>query len=88
MFDVKYDPWVEECDIVHITPSYAQIKTISGKEQTVSLRDLAPLPSSEYGLSQSTPLDEGPLTSDHALIIVPTHPSLLSLALVPLTPHP
>lgn len=43
----KYDPWVEECEIVHATPTYAQIKTASGKEQTVSLRDLAPLPTSD-----------------------------------------
>ena len=42
----KYDPWVEECEIIHVTPSYAQIKTVNGKEQTVSLRDLAPLPCS------------------------------------------
>jgi transposase InsO family protein len=41
----KYDDWVEECDILHVTPTYAQIRTDSGKEQTVSLRDLAPLPS-------------------------------------------
>lgn len=44
----KYDPWVEECEIVHATPSYAQIRTSSGKEQTVSLRDLAPLPNSDH----------------------------------------
>ena len=40
----KYDDWVEECEILHFTPTYAQIRTQSGKEQTVSLRDLAPLP--------------------------------------------
>ena len=57
----KYDPWVEECEIIHVTPTYAQIKTAKGKEQTVSLRDLAPLPSSESDpnpetvLSPSTP---------------------------------
>ena len=44
----KYDDWVEECDILHVTPTYAQIRTDSGKEQTVSLRDLAPLPSQTY----------------------------------------
>ena len=43
----KYDDWVEECEILHVTPSYAQIRTSAGKEQTVSLRDLAPLPQSE-----------------------------------------
>ena len=43
----KYDDWVEECDIIHVTPSYAQIRTEAGKEQTVSLRDLAPLPAQD-----------------------------------------
>jgi hypothetical protein len=40
----KYEPFVEEVDIIEVNPSYAQVKTSSGKELTVSLRDLAPLP--------------------------------------------
>ena len=42
----KYDPCVEECEIITANPNYAEIRTASGKEQTVSLRDLAPLPES------------------------------------------
>ena len=53
----KYDDWVEECDILHVTPTYAQIRTDSGKEQTVSLRDLAPLPSETYESTAETPVD-------------------------------
>ena len=41
----KYDPLCEEVELVNITPTYAQVKHKSGLEQTVSLRDLAPLPS-------------------------------------------
>ena len=51
----KYDPWVEECEILHATPTYAQIRTAKGKEQTVSLRDLAPLPVKDPVESDSSP---------------------------------
>ena len=58
----KYDPWVEECEILHATPTYAQIRTLKGKEQTVSLRDLAPLPGSDSN-SESEELAFSPSTS-------------------------
>ncbi len=56
----KYDAWVEECVITHATPSYAQIKTLNGKEQTVSLQDLAPLPNTNTPID--TPLSTPPST--------------------------
>jgi len=40
----KYDPLCEEVELVRVTPTYAQVRYQSGREQTVSLRDLAPLP--------------------------------------------
>lgn len=40
----KYDPLVDEVDLINVTPTYAHVKHPSGLEQTVSLRDLAPLP--------------------------------------------
>ena len=43
----KYDPICEEVELLEATPTYAKVKLDSGREQTVSLRDLAPLPSSE-----------------------------------------
>ncbi|CAM1325735.1 Uncharacterised protein at_DN2519 [Pycnogonum litorale] len=38
----KYDPSVEEVELISSGPSYANIRTSAGKESTVSLRDLAP----------------------------------------------
>jgi len=35
----KYDPVVEEVDLVHETPSYARVRFPAGRETTVSLRD-------------------------------------------------
>jgi hypothetical protein len=53
----KYDPLVEEVDLIEVNPSYAQVKTASGRELTVSLRDLAPLPPQEQTSYKSgTPL--------------------------------
>lgn len=40
----KYDDLCDEVEIISVNPSYAQVKHQSGREQTVSLRDLAPLP--------------------------------------------
>ena len=49
----KYDPLVEEVDLIEVNPSYAQVRTASGRELTVSLRDLAPLPPQEQTLYES-----------------------------------
>ena len=38
----KYDLVVEEVDLVHATPSYARVLFPTGRENTVSLRDIAP----------------------------------------------
>jgi len=38
----KYDLVVEEVDLVHATPSYASVRFPTGREATVSLRDIAP----------------------------------------------
>ena len=40
----KYESLVEEADIMDLTPTYAKVKFQNGRESTVSLRDLAPLP--------------------------------------------
>jgi len=42
----KYDRVVEEVDLVHATPNYAVVRFPSGKESTVSLKDIAPAGSS------------------------------------------
>ena len=38
----KYDPLLEEVEILDVNPQYAHVKLPSGAESTVSIRDLAP----------------------------------------------
>ena len=38
----KYDPIVEEAELIHANPQYAFVKLKTGHETTVSLRDVAP----------------------------------------------
>ena len=40
----KYEPVVEEADLIHATPNYAFIRFKNGHEATVSLKDVAPTP--------------------------------------------
>jgi len=46
----KYDPLVEQVELVHATPHYAHVRFPSGREATVSTRDIAPV-----GDSAATP---------------------------------
>ena len=39
----KYDPLVEEADLIEAEPQYAYIKYPNGRESTASIKDLAPL---------------------------------------------
>ena len=39
----KYEPLVEEADLVHATPNYARVRLSAGREATVPLRDIAPM---------------------------------------------
>ena len=39
----KYDPLVEETDLIEAEPQYAYIKYPNGRESNVSIKDLAPL---------------------------------------------
>ena len=43
----KYDPIVQQVDLIDANPQYAFIKYPDGRQSTVSLRDLAPLSSGE-----------------------------------------
>ena len=38
----KYDPLVEEAELLHANPQYAHVKLSNGRETTVSIKDLAP----------------------------------------------
>ena len=51
----KYDPSVEEAELIHATPSYAHIRFRNGHETKVSLRDVARLVGQE---SISNKIDE------------------------------
>ena len=39
----KYDPLVEEVEVLHANPQYVHVRLPSGVESTVSIRDLAPV---------------------------------------------
>ena len=41
----KYDDQCDEVDLVETNPSYARVRLPNGQEKSVSLRDLAPMPS-------------------------------------------
>lgn len=43
----KYDPSVQEVDLVDANPSYATVQFADGRKSTVNIRDLAPLGTSE-----------------------------------------
>ena len=40
----KSEPLVDEVEIVHVNPTYTNVRNSSGREMTVSLKDLAPCP--------------------------------------------
>ena len=44
----KTDPLVDEVDILDINPTYANIRYSDGRESTVSLQDLAPVPQDHH----------------------------------------
>ena len=43
----KYDPQLEEADLIHATPLYAHVRFRNGRKTTVSIRDVAPLSGTE-----------------------------------------
>lgn len=43
----KYDPLVDEVDVLDVNPNYAHVRFQDGRESTVSLRHLAPTPSGD-----------------------------------------
>ena len=55
----KFDPFVEEVELLEANPSYAHIRHCNGRETTVSLRDLAPCAETiEKHLIEHSPPDE------------------------------
>ena len=54
----KYDPLVEEANLIEAEPQYAHIKFPNGQESTVSIRDLAPLGNSKPPHTNAENTDE------------------------------
>ena len=50
----KYDPIVEEAELIEANPEYAFIRLKTGHETTVSLRDLAPCGDNEGSIADSS----------------------------------
>jgi len=51
----KYDDVVEEVELFEANPMYANVRRKDGREQNVSLCDLAPCPSGEQSDSATVP---------------------------------
>ena len=64
----KYDPLVDEVELVQINPNHGVIRYPNGHKSTVSIRDLAPV-RNETGLNK--PGDPGKAEADHAQITDP-----------------
>ena len=52
----KSDPLVDEVEIMHVNPNYAQVRCSNGREMTVSLRNLAPCPQDTADEEPDSPL--------------------------------
>jgi len=73
----KYDDVVEEVELLEANPMYANVKRKDGREQNVSLCDLAPCPSEEQSDSATVPnpdvlVDEIPDESDTPNLVKPS----------------
>ena len=65
----KYDPLVEQVELVHATPHYAHVRFPSGREATVSTRDIAPV-----GDSAATPASSADYHSPACLLYTSPSP--------------
>ena len=61
----KFDPLVEEVEVLHANPQYVHVRLPSGIESTVSIRDLAPVSGTctsdrliDQESAQPTPIEE------------------------------
>ena len=54
----KYDPVVEEMDLLNANPNYAVVRSPEGREVTVSARDIAPTPAGPGEANESQSLSQ------------------------------
>ena len=50
----KYEPTVDEVELLDANPTYAHIRLPNGRESTVSVRDIAPIESSDIGIDSDS----------------------------------
>ena len=60
----KYDPLVDEVELIEANPTYAYIRYPDGRESSVSVRDLAPC-------GNSPPVEESPSSPEEHSIVFP-----------------
>ena len=69
----KYDPLVEEVELLESNPQYAHIRFPNGREDTVSIRDLAPLnDNSTIPFNDPPPLSENSESQNDVLVPSPS----------------
>ena len=50
----KYDPLVEDAELINANPTYATVRLQSGREIDVNIRDVAPLPDTQTDAQENT----------------------------------
>ena len=70
----KYDSLVEKVELIEANPQYAHVRFQSGREDTVSIRHLAPIGNEEMGVSSSDSDAKQPAMTQHVLQDVPFLP--------------
>ena len=60
----KYDPYVDEVELIHAIPFYARVQMQSGREATVSLRDIAPVGEKRVDINETVDNANGVFDSE------------------------
>ena len=64
----KYEPLCDEVDVVAVNPTHASVRYPSGREDTVSLRHLAPLPLDFNNTNQPMDINSGNPSAGPAIV--------------------
>ena len=59
-----YDPYVDEVELIHAIPSYARVRMQSGREATMSLRDIAPVGEKRVDINETVDNANGVFDSE------------------------
>ena len=83
----KYDPMVEEVELLECNPQYASIRYKDGRESTVSVKQLAPAGRDDEDLQMQLPTNKAHLkvpsnrTHQTLMKLLPTHQTDMKLSL-------